>query len=203
MFDRLTSDTRLILETTPAHRAFFRVKWPYIDKQAVNVIIIESRERFLLTAFSLMVAASGYDIVTDLSHGTPLGHVLQEAILLLLSLTAIFWLVLGLQRQQTEIADLKQALGDTTSSSHPPEPYVLEARKTLADVINQQFTDWSLTPSEQEVGWLLLKGLSLKEIAGLRETLEKTVRQQASSIYKKAGLSGRHTFSAWFIEDIL
>ncbi|HED33881.1 MAG TPA: DNA-binding response regulator [Gammaproteobacteria bacterium] len=150
-----------------------------------------------------MVAASGYDIVTDLSHGTPLGHVLQEAILLLLSLTAIFWLVLGLQRQQTEIADLKQALGDTTSSSHPPEPYVLEARKTLADVINQQFTDWSLTPSEQEVGWLLLKGLSLKEIAGLRETLEKTVRQQASSIYKKAGLSGRHTFSAWFIEDIL
>jgi hypothetical protein len=36
-----------------------------------------------------------------------------------------------------------------------------------------------------------------------RSTQEKTVRQQASSIYKKAGVSGRHAFSAWFIEDIL
>jgi len=45
--------------------------------------------------------------------------------------------------------------------------------------------------------------LSFKEIAAVRKTLEKTVRQQASSIYKKAGVSGRHEFSAWFIEDIL
>ena len=60
-----------------------------------------------------------------------------------------------------------------------------------------------VTTSEKDVGWLLSKGLSLKEIAAIRETLEKTVRQQASSIYKKAGLSGRHAFSAWFIEDAL
>ena len=53
------------------------------------------------------------------------------------------------------------------------------------------------------LGRLLLKGLSLKEIAAIRETLEKTVRQQVSSIYKKAELSGRHAFSAWFIEDAL
>jgi len=33
--------------------------------------------------------------------------------------------------------------------------------------------------------------------------LEKTVRQQASAIYSKAGLSGRHAFSAWFIEELL
>ena len=60
-----------------------------------------------------------------------------------------------------------------------------------------------LTGSEIEVGWLLLKGLSLKEIAFVRSTKEKTVRQQASSIYKKAGVSGRYAFSAWFKEDIL
>ncbi len=167
------------------------------------MIIIENKDRFLLTAFTLMVVASGYDIVSDLSHGTPLGHVLQETVLLLLSLSGIFWLVTGLRRQQKEIVALKHSLQKTTISSQPAEQYVLQARKTLADVINQQFADWSLTPSEQEVGWLLLKGLSLKEIAGLRETRGKTVRQQASSIYKKAGLSGRHTFSAWFIEDIL
>ncbi len=53
------------------------------------------------------------------------------------------------------------------------------------------------------LGWLLLKGLSLREISIIRETQEKTVRQQASSIYKKSGVNGRHAFSAWFIEDIL
>jgi len=50
---------------------------------------------------------------------------------------------------------------------------------------------------------LLLKGLSIKEIAALRETHEKTVRQQASAIYRKAGVAGRHAFAAWFIEDLL
>ena len=39
--------------------------------------------------------------------------------------------------------------------------------------------------------------------ADLRSTLEKTVRQQASSIYQKAGVSGRHAFAAWFLEDYL
>ena len=41
--------------------------------------------------------------------------------------------------------------------------------------LSQQFDDWRLSNSEKEVGWLLLKGFSLKEIAALRETLEKTV----------------------------
>jgi DNA-binding NarL/FixJ family response regulator len=50
---------------------------------------------------------------------------------------------------------------------------------------------------------LLLKGLSFKEIAAVRNTLEKTVRQQASGIYKKAGVSSRHAFAVWFIEDFL
>jgi DNA-binding CsgD family transcriptional regulator len=37
----------------------------------------------------------------------------------------------------------------------------------------------------------------------VRDTHEKTVRQQASAIYRKAGVSGRHAFAAWFIEDFL
>ena len=73
----------------------------------------------------------------------------------------------------------------------------------MQSTCNKHTGDWQLTTSEKDVGWLLLKGLSLKEIAAIRQTMEKTVRQQASSIYKKAGLSGRHAFSAWFIEDAL
>ncbi|MGE3975871.1 MAG: helix-turn-helix transcriptional regulator, partial [Bdellovibrionales bacterium] len=48
-----------------------------------------------------------------------------------------------------------------------------------------------------------LKGLSLKEIAGVRNTTEKTARVQSTAIYSKAGLSGRSELSAFFLEDLL
>ncbi len=43
----------------------------------------------------------------------------------------------------------------------------------------------------------------LRHCSALRGTSEKTIRQQASSIYQKSGLPSRHAFSAWFIEDFL
>lgn len=60
-----------------------------------------------------------------------------------------------------------------------------------------------LTLSEQEVAMLLLKGLSFKEISAVRNTKEKTIRQQASSIYSKSNVEGRHEFAAWFLEDFM
>ncbi|MEM9604871.1 MAG: LuxR C-terminal-related transcriptional regulator [Pseudomonadota bacterium] len=70
-------------------------------------------------------------------------------------------------------------------------------------VMQKQFDAWHLTASEQDVVIGLLKGLSFREIAELRETREKTVRQQASSVYKKAGVSSRNELAAWFFEDML
>jgi len=70
-------------------------------------------------------------------------------------------------------------------------------------VMQKQFDAWQLTASEQDVVIGLLKGLSFREIAELRDTREKTVRQQASSVYKKAGVSSRNELAAWFFEDML
>jgi DNA-binding CsgD family transcriptional regulator len=161
------------------------------------------KETVLILIFAIVVIASGADLVDDLSHGADTEHMIKETIIVSLSLLAIAWLMWGLHRQRQEIRSLKTELETANSPQTPPEKYVLEARKTLGTVVSQQFSEWQLTGSEIEVGWLLLKGLSLKDIAIVRNTQEKTVRQQASSIYKKAGISGRHAFSAWFIEDIL
>jgi DNA-binding CsgD family transcriptional regulator len=73
----------------------------------------------------------------------------------------------------------------------------------LGDAIESQFSRWSLTDAEREVALLLLKGLSQKEIATVRATSERTVREQARSIYAKAGLTGRASLSAFFLEDLL
>lgn len=50
---------------------------------------------------------------------------------------------------------------------------------------------------------LLIKGLSMKEIASLRNVKEKTVRLQASTVYAKSGYAGRHELSAHFIENLM
>ena len=60
-----------------------------------------------------------------------------------------------------------------------------------------------LSPAEREVGLLLLKGLSHREVAATRSTTETTIRQQALSIYRKSGLRNRSELSAFFLEDLL
>lgn len=73
----------------------------------------------------------------------------------------------------------------------------------LSASIDEQLTEWKLTPSEKDVAFLLIKGMSLKEIAHIRETAEKTARVQATAIYAKAGLSGRPELAAFFLEELL
>jgi DNA-binding CsgD family transcriptional regulator len=81
-----------------------------------------------------------------------------------------------------------------------------EARATLdglGQAIEAQFSRWNFTEAEREVALLLLKGLSLKEIAAVRATAERTIRAHARSLYGKAGLTGRAALSAFFLEDLL
>jgi DNA-binding CsgD family transcriptional regulator len=165
--------------------------------------IHRTRESVFIVILGVVAVASGADLVADLSHGADTGHVIKEAVVVVISLLAIAWLLLGLHRQKLEIVSLQRELAEAHDTQASAGEYVVEARRKLGHVVTQQFTEWGLTGSEKEVGWLLLKGLSLKEIALVRQTQEKTVRQQASSIYRKSGVSGRHAFSAWFIEDIL
>jgi len=73
----------------------------------------------------------------------------------------------------------------------------------LLAVMQGQFADWGLSPSECEVALLLIKGLSMKEISAARDVKEKTVRQQATGIYAKSGYAGRHELAAHFIEDLM
>jgi DNA-binding NarL/FixJ family response regulator len=169
----------------------------------IRVNKVWSRDTYLIAILLLVVGASAVDLYADLAHGASGQHILKEALVVALALVGISWLLRGLRRQRARIALLRDELEQARNAPTTASEYVLSARRQLGEVISKQFDEWGLSTSEKEVGLLLLKGLSLKEIASLRETLEKTVRQQASSIYKKAGVSGRHAFAAWFIEDFL
>lgn len=77
------------------------------------------------------------------------------------------------------------------------------ATTAISAAIAAQLTAWGLTPAETEVARLLLLGLSHKEIAGARDTSDRTARDQAQAVYKKAAVAGRAELAAFFLEDLL
>ncbi len=161
------------------------------------------QERAVILVLALVGIASLYDIAVDLAHGTSVAHLLSEAALLMSSLAVIVWLTLHIRSQKQAFEQIKREIATAKQRDTAVAAETQEARHRLGEMMRHQFGQWQLTRGEQEVALLMLKGLSFKEIAAVRETHEKTVRQQASAIYRKAGVSGRHAFAAWFIEDFL
>ena len=151
-----------------------------------------------------MVVGNLGDVIYDYREGASVAHILMELSIAIVSFALITALTIGIWRQSRSNMRLKAELASISEANEQTLPPALaSARHELALVLKKQFEDWQLTQTEREVAMLLLKGLSFKEIAAVRDTMEKTVRQQASTIYKKANVSGRHAFSAWFIEDLL
>jgi DNA-binding NarL/FixJ family response regulator len=112
-------------------------------------------------------------------------------------------LLLRVQAQVEEYHLLRRDLQAIRTRNERWREQMAAQLRELGSAIQAQFAAWRLTPSEQEVGLLLLKGFSHKEIARLRRTSEATVRQQAASLYQKAELDGRAALSAFFLEDLL
>lgn len=162
------------------------------------------KEFLAILVLAIVVAGNLGDVFYDFREGASMSHLLMELFIAIVSFTLIASLTFGIWRQSRSNNRLKAELASVSETTEQVLPPALaSARHELALVLKEQFENWSLTDTEREVAMLLLKGLSFKEIAAVRDTMEKTVRQQASAIYKKANVSGRHAFSAWFIEDLL
>src|SRR5207237_989615 len=73
----------------------------------------------------------------------------------------------------------------------------------FSQLVAEERTRISKSEAITSVAHLMLKGLRLKDIAGARNTSDRTVRQQAQAIYRKAGLDGRTDLAAYFLESVL
>ena len=134
-------------------------------------------------------------------------YVIEEVVdmaLLVGFASAVAFAVLGrVGRQASELAGLRADLDAARVQGDAWRERMRGPMADLAEAVRRQFADWNLSDAEQDIAFLLLKGLSLKEIATIRETHENTVRQQAAAIYRKAGLEGRSALAAFFFEDML
>jgi len=183
----------------------------------------------LLMGLTLVVSTfiSLINLLLDIAGGSSNWHLAQEAFIAsALLISAVYWLFTETEEQQKAETDITTTVSTssvsqpiTETSTHPiltknrdtvnitekMQQLISESSNHQSDDrlnLKAQFKQWRFTPSETEIAYLLLKGLSFDEISTIRQTKQKTVRQQATSIYRKAEVNGRHEFAAWFIEDL-
>jgi DNA-binding CsgD family transcriptional regulator len=144
------------------------------------------------------------DVAGDYQEGITWSHLIIELLILLISLVGIVYFGwLYYQATQTKITKLSLDLAVANEQAAQWRDANHDLIAGLAKQISNQFEQWGLTQAEIEVGMLMLKGLSHQEIADVRETSERTIREQARAVYRKSGLAGRSELSAFFLEDLL
>jgi DNA-binding CsgD family transcriptional regulator len=153
--------------------------------------------------FGLMAILVAIDLVTDVLGGTSAFHVLLEGTVVAIGLVASGVFALRVRELVRDARGLRAQLDASQQEARKWRRDAASLISGLSAAIDQQFTRWELSPAEREVALLLLKGLSHKEIANIRNVNETTVRQQARALYRKANLSGRNDLAAFFLEDLL
>ncbi len=161
------------------------------------------KEAIFIVMLLIIIVINGADFIKDIKQGDEPLHISLEILTVVLSIWGIATLVSMACKRTDEIYALNQKVEKAETNLELSRSKLKEIGHVYSKYIHKQFEVWKLTPSEKEVALILLKGLSFKEIAEVRSTKEKTVRQQASTIYSKSNVAGRNEFSAWFFEDVL
>lgn len=150
------------------------------------------------------------DIIFDMKEGVPPMHLVHEGALWLLTfIGSIFqyriikWQSKEMLNFKTQIAELDEINTKLKIDQEQFEKKISHLSDEFLVYIDEQFNKWAFSRGEKEIALLLIKGLSMKEIADIRGSSENTVRQQSSQIYKKSQLNGRMELSAFFLDDLL
>ena len=160
---------------------------------------ISFRSKLFVAFVVVVLLASLQDIFGELSAGQTALDMLDDGFMFLFSAFMLIMICADSFKQQRSLKELKTQLESVRGKLDERDRSV---SSQYGAVMQKQFDAWRLTPAEQEIALTLIKGLSFREVAELRQTSQKTARQHAANVYKKAGLSGRHELAGWFFEDL-
>jgi len=152
--------------------------------------------RWEIAGFCVIAALMTWDLAVDYREGAGWFHILAELAILAIAATAALMLWRRYTRTRTDLSSARAEAARWRQENS-------QILRGLSEAMAGQFQRWGLSSAETEIGFLLLKGMSHKEIATLRNTSERTVREQSRSVYRKAGLAGRAELSAFFLEDLM
>ena len=162
--------------------------------------------RGMRIALGLLLAAivigGAVDLVLDAPDRWLTPHVLYEVALIAGALAASVWLWRGWLGAARSASALRRSLAERQAERDAWQERARHALEGLSVAVDEQFGRWGLTPAVREVALLLLKGHGHKQIAAATGRSERTVRQHAVTVYRKAGLGGRAELAAFFLADL-
>jgi len=166
--------------------------------------MISNKQKLIFSTILMLIFISVMvDVYQDALEGSEIIHLSTELVIGALVLIGLFFLWSKNIFLKNELHTVQNQLHQSLEESKKWQAENAQLISGLSEAIDKQLSAWSLSPSEKDIALLLLKGLSLKEIADIRDVSERTVRQQSTSIYQKSNLSGRAELSAFFLEDLL
>lgn len=164
----------------------------------------QGTRQMIFALFVLFILGSStLEVITEFRAGESVDAMADDMIRVFMSVLVTVVLAREYFLQYRALRSTTEQLSSTRSQLALMDSKQQELAGAYRDIMYKQFDAWGLTASERDIVLLMLKGLSFKEIADLRQTREKTVRQQASTVYRKAGLNSRNELAAWFFEDLL
>ncbi len=150
---------------------------------AANLLLGLIAMQAVSAAFFLM------DVFFDLGENGPTAHVLWELAIVILLLASVIWGTVAIRalRQRSQRAERVADM----------------ARSSFAEIVDDEFESWQLTPAEADVALLALKGCSIEDIGRFRRVASGTVRAQLARIYTKAGVANRSELASIFLEELV
>jgi DNA-binding CsgD family transcriptional regulator len=155
---------------------------------------------FFVFALSLMTSI---DVIEDIQEGLPFKHWFHEVLIVVSSVLFISYKLWMAMRRDKTIKRFKNEVDSAILEVDFYKKKIHQMKINISSILDEQFKIWGLSKGESDIAILLIKGMSIKEIAELRGSSEGTVRQQCMHIYKKSKLENRNQLASYFLEDIL
>lgn len=157
---------------------------------------------FVLTLILVLVLFA-IDVIWDTHERISARHFVTDLLIILGVIYLASWIW---NRYKSDIAShnkVKNKLHKTSELLKSESIQHKKLKEGIAAHIKEVFDQWKLTNTEREIALLIVKGYSLDEIAKLRHKSERTIRDQAAVIYKKANVKNRIELTSYFIEDLI
>lgn len=164
----------------------------------------------VLAGFLVLVVVGGtIDLALDRPQTLLSWHVAFEGTMVLVSLSFAIVLFRGWSRTARELGRANAFLSESNKALAQRQAERDHWRKSaelalsgFSLEIDRQFDAWQLSPAERQVALLVLKGVGHKQSAAQLGRSERTIRQHAVEVYRKAGLQGRAELAAFFLHDL-
>lgn len=76
-------------------------------------------------------------------------------------------------------------------------------RGHFEEVLEMNFSKWGLTKAERDITLLIVRGLTVAQIAEARSTAQGTIKAQSTSIFRKIGVSSKTELLSLIIDEFI